>query len=101
MVRKESVIGSPDDLSVFADLAGRMHDRIELLWQRASGIEILEEPVQADGQSSVCQICDSAIDPEARVVCRRCNTPHHQDCWEWNGQCSTYACGEKRFASKK
>jgi hypothetical protein len=102
MVRKESVIGNSDDLSVFADLAGRLHDRIELLWQRASGIEILEEPgPPADGQSSVCQICDSEIAPEARVVCRRCNTPHHQDCWEWNGQCSTYACGEKRFATKK
>jgi Prokaryotic RING finger family 1/Protein of unknown function (DUF3137) len=101
MVRKESVIGNPDDLAVFADLAGRLHDRIEFLWQRASGIEILEEPAQSDGHSSVCQICDSAIDPESRVVCRRCNTPHHQDCWEWNGQCSTYACGEKRFATKK
>jgi Prokaryotic RING finger family 1 len=102
MVRKESVIGNSNDLSVFADLAGRLHDRIELLWQRASGIEILEDPAPAaDGQSSVCQICDSEIDPEARVVCRRCNTPHHRDCWEWNGQCSTYACGEKRFATKK
>src|SRR5688500_18664108 len=42
MVRKESVIASPDDLAVFADLAGRLHDRIEVFWQRASGIEILE-----------------------------------------------------------
>jgi hypothetical protein len=42
MVRKESVIATSDDLSVFADLAGRLHDRIELLWQRASGIEIID-----------------------------------------------------------
>ena len=53
---------------MFADLAGRLHDRIELLWQRASGIEILEDPAPAaDGQSSVCQICDSEIDKSRRT----------------------------------
>ena len=102
MVRKESVIGGADDLAVFADLAGRLHDRIELFWQRASGIEILDEPAgAAEATAPTCQICGSTIPPDARVDCRRCGTPHHKDCWEFNGQCSTYACGEKRFATKK
>jgi hypothetical protein len=43
----------------------------------------------------------SDIAEDVRVNCRRCGTPHHKDCWEFNGQCSTYACGEKRFSSKK
>src|SRR5215831_1848859 len=47
MVRKESVISDADDLSVFADLACRLQDRIELFWQRASGIEILDEPASS------------------------------------------------------
>jgi hypothetical protein len=102
MVRKESVIAGADDLAVFADLAGRLHDRIDLFWQRASGIEILDDPAApADTAQPVCQICGSEIPPEVRVNCRRCGTPHHKDCWEFNGQCSTYACGEKRFATKK
>ena len=102
MVRKESVIAGADDLAVFADLAGRLLDRIELFWQRASGIEIIDEPASTlDGTSPTCQICGSEIPSEVRVNCRRCNTPHHKDCWEFNGQCSTYACGEKRFATKK
>ncbi|MBI3854699.1 MAG: hypothetical protein HY293_03295 [Planctomycetes bacterium] len=102
MVRKESVISGVDDLAVFADLAGRLHDRIELFWQRASGIEILEGPAgEPDPGRPICQICGSDIAPEARVACRRCGTPHHKDCWEFNGQCSTYACGEKRFAARK
>jgi hypothetical protein len=100
MVRKESVIGSADDLAVFADLAGRLHDRIELFWQRATGIEILDEPAPP-ADAPKCQICGFEIAPEHRVDCRRCSTPHHKDCWEFNGQCSTYACGEKRFATKK
>ena len=102
MVRKGTVIASSDDLSVFADLSGRLHDRIELFWQRASGIEILDEQAfPAESAPPVCQICGSKIPPESRVNCRRCGTPHHKDCWEFNGQCSTYACGEKRFASTK
>jgi hypothetical protein len=102
MVRKESVIATSNDLAVFADLAGRLHDRIELLRQRASGIEILDAPDgAADVESPRCQICGSDIGEDVRVNCRRCGTPHHKDCWEFNGQCSTYACGEKRFATKK
>jgi len=102
MVRKESVIAEADDLNVFADLACRLQDRIELFWQRASGIEILDEsPAGPDASAPTCQICGSEIAPDVRVNCRRCGTPHHKDCWEFNGQCSTYACGEKRFATTK
>jgi hypothetical protein len=82
-------------------MAGRLHDRIDVFWQRASGIEILDEPFPpAATAEAVCPICSTKIAPEALVVCRRCETPHHQDCWEFNGRCSTYACGEKR-ADKK
>jgi len=102
MIRKESVIDSPETLDQLANLAGRLHDRIAVFWQRASGIEILDEPaVPEPGAEVVCQICGSKIAPDAKVVCRRCGTPHHEDCWEFNGRCSTYACGEKRFATKK
>ena len=102
MVRKESVIESPENLKAMADLAGRLHDRIDVFWQRASGIEILEEPAAAAPNAELmCPICGSKIAPEAKVVCRRCGTPHHEDCWEFNGRCSTYACGEKKFAPKQ
>ncbi len=102
MVRKESVIAGSDDLMVFADLAGRLHDRIELFWQRASGIEILEEPAvrPPSGDRPVCQICGFQIGELECVSCKRCRTPHHKECWEWNGHCSTYACGETRFSTK-
>jgi hypothetical protein len=43
-----------------------------------------------------CQICGSAM--EARVVvCSKCRTPHHEECWTYNGSCSTYGCREIRF----
>lgn len=101
MIRKEGVIATGEDLDAMANLAGRLHDRIDLFWQRDSGIEILDEPARATAEEGVvCQICGSKIDAGIRVLCRRCNTPHHKDCWEFNGRCSTYACGEKRFTTK-
>jgi len=101
MIRKEGVIARAEDLDALADLAGRLHDRIDLFWQRSSGIEILEESAPSGAAAdAVCQICGSKIEADVRVVCRRCSTPHHKDCWEFNGRCSTYACGEKRFTSK-
>jgi len=42
-----------------------------------------------------CQICGSTIDLEHVVYCRKCGTPHHKDCWEYNLQCSTFGCGSR------
>jgi len=40
-----------------------------------------------------CPICGSPL--ELRVVrCTRCQTPHHLECWKYNGQCSIFGCGE-------
>ena len=43
-----------------------------------------------------CQICGSAME-ERIVLCAKCRTPHHEECWTFNGSCSTYACKEIRF----
>jgi len=100
MVRKQGILGELDDLTVFAELCCQMYDRIFLFWQKSSGIEILEDDPAPAGKDPVCQVCGAAIPGDDRVYCRRCRTPHHKDCWEFNGQCSTYACGEKRSTTK-
>lgn len=28
------------------------------------------------------------------VVCTECSTPHHKECWEENGGCTTFGCQE-------
>ncbi len=49
------------------------------------------------GEASRCMVCGTSI--EAAVVrCERCRTPHHRDCWEFMGACSTFACGSKQRA---
>ncbi|HXX95015.1 MAG TPA: RING finger protein, partial [Planctomycetota bacterium] len=100
MVRKEGIVGSLPDLTVLADLAFVVYDRLYVTWQRESGIEILDEGPPDPTATPICQVCGSPIPADYRVYCRRCRTPHHRDCWEFNGQCSTYACGEKRTTLK-
>ncbi len=100
MVRKLGVLAAPADLDVFAGLADALLDRVLVFWQKASGIEIVDEPAGADAGEVHCQVCGHPIPGDNRVVCRKCRTPHHEDCWTFNEGCSTYACGEKKFLKK-
>ena len=40
---------------------------------------------------TTCQVCGEALEPPIRR-CPECDTAHHEDCWEYNQGCSTYAC---------
>ena len=43
-----------------------------------------------------CQVCGEKM--ESRVIfCAKCRTPHHEECWSYIGQCSTFGCREIRF----
>ena len=100
MVRKQGIVGELPDLTVFSDLSLVVYDRLYVAWQRESGIEILDDHPADTAAVPVCQVCGGPIPADNRVYCRRCKTPHHKDCWEFNGLCSTFACGEKRFSTK-
>ena len=50
-----------------------------------------------DENHKICQICGTEL--EAPIVwCERCGTPHHSDCWDYYGECSTYGCRSKKAA---
>jgi hypothetical protein len=51
-----------------------------------------------DAGLPICKVCGEAIAvPE--VMCARCRTPHHRDCWEFVGACSIYGCNGKHSVS--
>lgn len=56
----------------------------------------IEEP-DDDGPAVLrCPYCQSVINAtEARLECPSCETPHHRECWQANGGCTTYGCREK------
>lgn len=46
-----------------------------------------------DPEGPACQVCGEVRDDSPTVECERCQTPHHRDCWDYVGRCSTFACG--------
>lgn len=73
------------------------------LLQALPGVGI-EDPVQlarptpiALAESS-CQVCGTSMGQPPVVYCVRCRTPHHEECWEYAGRCSTFACQERRYS---
>ena len=50
-------------------------------------------------EDPVCQICGEEI-KVAAVLCRACKTPHHRDCWEYYGACSTFGCGQQWYVPR-
>lgn len=95
LVRKRGVVRDLPELSLFARLCDALYDRLLFAWERENGIEILEGPPEPSDDAPRCQVCSHPITSDARVRCRRCRTPHHPDCWDFNGGCATFACGEK------
>ncbi len=100
MVRKQGIIAPQEELARFVVEADRVYDRLMFFWQRAAGIEIIDDGPEDPSRCPVCPICGVEIPAEGRVFCRRCKTPHHTDCWSFNDGCATYACGEKKFVKK-
>lgn len=98
MIRKAPLLESTDHLRQFVNAGCALYDQIELLSQKALGIELTDADPD---EPPTCQVCGSAVDGEQnRVFCRRCRTPHHLDCWEFNKMCSTFACGESVFVRR-
>jgi hypothetical protein len=47
----------------------------------------------------ICPYCSQTIKfGEEAVNCSGCGKPHHKDCWEKNGGCTTYQCEGKPIA---
>ncbi|MCA9263574.1 MAG: hypothetical protein KDA60_06980 [Planctomycetales bacterium] len=64
---------------------------------QSKGIEFVgESTVEEAIHDATCQVCGDGIHQNA-VLCRRCHTPHHQECWEYYGACSTYGCRETQY----
>ncbi|HVE38894.1 MAG TPA: RING finger protein [Planctomycetota bacterium] len=58
------------------------------------GIQLGEVRVLTGGE---CPVCGTAMSDQL-VRCEVCQTPHHSECWNYMGRCSTYGCRGKRAA---
>ena len=72
---------------------------VAALSAKTSGIEFVGEAEEPDAVESQCQVCGEPLVNDL-VYCASCHTPHHRECWEYFGGCSTYACGQTRFVTR-
>jgi hypothetical protein len=54
--------------------------------------------VQYNYIGKTCPFCQYAIKSERdAVLCPACKVPHHRECWQENGGCTTFGCKETIF----
>jgi hypothetical protein len=42
-----------------------------------------------------CPYCQTLIPDDAnQVFCKSCGIPHHDECWQENGHCAVFGCGQ-------
>lgn len=91
-VRKRPFIRLYPDLEQLVRLSLELYEQA-LLTQNAGIAYVAGEG--PDGPV-ICKVCGDDLDHEV-VICHRCQTPHHRECWQYYGACSTYGCGETKF----
>jgi hypothetical protein len=97
---KVLTVSVPDDLRTsqrlddFVRLSLKLYDL--LLLTTSTGVSFIKDDSVVLVEEVQCPICSENVEQQM-VVCIRCQTPHCRDCWEYNGQCATYACQETRF----
>ncbi len=83
-----------DHLEEFCERALELYDQAMLT--RAVGINFVAEGEAQPVEDPICKVCGEPIDHDM-VICRRCRTPHHLDCWQYVGKCSVFGCDETRY----
>ncbi|HEX5106340.1 MAG TPA: RING finger protein [Pirellulaceae bacterium] len=80
------------ELEEFVERVCALHDQLCLA--AAAGIEFIASDQAQLLEAARCGVCGDSLAAEI-VVCKRCNTPHHRDCWDYGGTCATYGCGSR------
>ena len=80
------------DLESFIELSCLLADQLNLAV--VSGIDFAagDEPKLID--EGRCGVCGENLAGDI-LVCSRCQTPHHRECWQYGGGCVTYGCGSR------
>jgi len=67
----------------------------QALLTREAGIEFEGGGEAQMTGDSICGVCKDPCEDDI-VYCSRCRTPHHGECWTYNGGCSIFGCKETR-----
>jgi hypothetical protein len=89
-LEKPSALAEGSTLRFFVNLALPVLDQVFKVCA-LEGVKFLDGAPPAAG---LCQVCGCGLE-RGVVKCVECGTPHHLDCWNYAGKCTTYACGNR------
>jgi len=84
-----------DDIGVGMAMVRTAEDFLRFLFD----LDAVTDPGIQWGESrerltGLCAICTTVL-REPLVRCGRCQSPFHQECWDYTGRCATYGCDPK------
>ena len=92
LLRLERHVYDPGVMETLIVTASNLFGSLDMPERGKIEVQEVRDALSSDSQ---CEICGSRFTMGTVVRCARCKTPHHRDCWEFNGVCSTFACGSK------
>ena len=98
VIKKRGPKGDYLKLTHFTSMALDLFD--EAIGALTPGVDFGQLELSApDLEGAICQVCGELLQSQI-VQCRSCGTPHHEECWEYFGMCSTYGCGQRHHAGR-
>lgn len=93
-IKKLHTLTTLGQLRAFTALTLRLLDLLIARYGQALAADEFQicEGGESQTRIPVCGICGEDVSG-TRFVCSSCESPHHPECWEYNGLCSTFACG--------
>jgi hypothetical protein len=91
LLRAERVLYEPEAMEKLVGAAFLVVDSLRL--PDREGVEVVGEREESLKEAA-CDVCGASLKLGVVVRCARCSTPHHKDCWAFNGRCAVFACGE-------
>lgn len=78
----------------YLEMVGAAREIVGALLELFPVVPILWVKAQA-GEAPQCLVCGTRLESDV-VRCKKCRTPHHEDCWRYARRCATYGCGGRR-----
>ena len=89
-VRKDGPFRESSAVRTFVDLGLALFEQVKVTQCR--GIDFVTS-AGVVVQDAKCGVCHAEVVSDM-VICVKCKTPHHLDCWQYVGKCSVFGCGE-------
>ena len=95
-IRKEEPLSTPQELVSLVRVGLGLLEQVKEAVESRQAVQFFDA-MPPPSEKAACPVCGAGVAGQ-KVLCKRCRTPHHRECWEYARGCSMFACGETRFS---